>query len=443
MNRQFPTMYKRGSNNTILEWKAEVQNNNKQIDIFVSYGELSGNHTVRYTRGIEGKNTGKTNETTAWQQAVKDVESKIKRKRREGYKTLEDLGHDPKSIYHEMGVLPTEKQMDSHSTLKVFLDKYLPKDNTNLEGNIIPMKAQQYYRTKKNWTDPNGEVWDDRKYFYLLNPHVEKEKGAIITKFPTIIQPKINGVRAVAKKVNGEFKLFSKKGLEYNLPHITKFLDTFNFEFLNDMLGDQDLIFDGELYLHGRVLGDITSAVTKANIDTRDLTYIIFDIAVEGVAMIDRARALGQVRNEFEKVLKSPAQIIKSIKVGTDRQVQDYTDDFIHQGYEGSIQRSPEGLYQFDKRPQQMTKLKRIMDEEFTIIDVIPQEKDGTLGLFVCRTLDGNEVKVNPSGTEDFKRFVLFNKDQYIGKELTCWFYEYTEEGLPFHILRNLVRDYE
>ena len=83
------------------------------------------------------------------------------------------------------------------------------------------------------------------------------------------------------------------------------------------------------------------------------------------------------------------------------------------------------------------------MDEEFVITDIVRSEKDDSIGLFVCTTVDGKEFKVNPKGTTEYKRSILLNTSSFIGKELTCRFYEYTDDGVPFHIIDNIVRDYE
>ena len=57
--------------------------------------------------------------------------------------------------------------------------------------------------------------------------------------------------------------------------------------------------------------------------------------------------------------------------------------------------------------------------------------------------INGKEFKVTPRGNEAYKKQTLLNSSSFIGKQLTCVFYEYTEDGLPYHIIDNIVRDYE
>ena len=320
------------------------------------------------------------------------------------------------------------------------LNIILPTYNTDISGNEIPMKCQQYYRSKKDFVDKTGKKWDDRKYYYLLNPYADKRNDALIIHFPCYIQPKVNGVRAFIKLVNDKVKIFSKKGLEYNLPHISEWFNS-----RKDLFGDGDIIFDGELYIPGEHLQNISSAVRAMQLNTTLVKYYMFDIAIEDLSQKERFALLYSpiMKNTIQQDLNSPVVLVETRSVGEDKRVQELTDIFIKQGYEGSVCRSFDGLYQFGKRPQSIVKLKRTTSAEFPIIDVISQEVDQSLGLFVCSTLDGKEFRVTPKGNENYKKEVLLKASSFIGKQLTCVFYEYTEDGLPYHIIDNIVRDYE
>ena len=62
---------------------------------------------------------------------------------------------------------------------------------------------------------------------------------------------------------------------------------------------------------------------------------------------------------------------------------------------------------------------------------------------YVCITPTGDRFEVNPKLSDSDKRLLLINKTDVIGKKLQIMFYEYTDKRIPFHILNNLVRDYE
>ncbi len=427
-------LYKKDSKGEILIWAAEAVQSGNGVCIAITYGSFGGNLITNIRENIKGKNIGKANQTSPYTQAEADVESLYNKKAREGYKSLDSLKYD-----YEVNGFGTEQ-------ILLFLKANLKFDTRDLDGNVKPMKAQQYYRSKKNYTDDKGKLWDDRKYFFLLNPDAYKTSKDIIIKFPCLIQPKINGVRATISLDDlGNVQILSKEGLRYEISHIE---DIFNLNrdifYYKDKDGNEaQYVFDGELYIEGEKLQVISSAVKKFNIHTPRVIFIAFDLAIPDMTNIARIIKLKELLEFSTYTLSCPIQYITTHKVGNDGFVQKYTDEYIKQGYEGSIMRNPNGLYAFGKRPMDMVKLKRVIDEEFTIVDIVPQDKNPSLGLYVCVTKEGKEFKVTPRGDEDFKELLLLQKHLYLNKRLTCTFYEYTEDLIPFHVIDNLIRDYE
>ena len=360
MINEIDTLYKRGRGK-ILEWVIKIETINNKVNIFMAYGELNGEHTIKYQNNIKGKNIGKVNETTPYEQALIIANGKINTKQREGYKKLSELVEEYPTI---MYTHPKEKA----------LDLILPTYNTDISGNEIPMKCQQYYRSKKDFVDKTGKKWDDRKYYYLLNPYADKRNDALIINFPCYIQPKVNGVRAFVKLVNDKVKIFSKKGLEYNLPHIAEWFNS-----RKDLFGDGDIIYDGELYIPGEHLQNISSAVRAMQLNTTLVKYYMFDIAIEDLSQKERFGLLYSpiMKNTIQQDLNSPVVLVETRSVGDDKRVQELTDIFIKQGYEGSVCRSFDGIYQFGKRPQSIVKLKRTISNEFTITDGIVLDNSG------------------------------------------------------------------
>jgi hypothetical protein len=431
-------LYKKNLKGEIIEWSAKVVHNDNSIDIYKYHGMLQGTITTEIQSNIKGKNIGKTNETSPAEQAKLEVESYYRKKKRQGYKSLEDLNYNEGN-----GLEPVE-------ILSSFLKRELRYDNTDADGDKKPMLFQQYYRKKcdkgKNtWLAPDGKEYDDRKYYYLQNPYVEKEPNSIIIKFPCIIQPKLNGVRAtIYLNENNKVVIKSKEGVIYNIPHIEKeFEDNIECFTYSCSSGEYDIIFDGEIYIHGESLQTISSAVKAPNFDTPRLKFVVYDLAIPNISNLDRIKLFKHLLEFRTQNLNTPIDIVKSHIINDDETVQKMTDDYIKEGYEGSIMRDLKAHYAFGKRPMTGVKLKRCIDEEFKIIDIKRQDKNPNLGLFVCKTKKGEIFDVNPKGDEAFKEMILLLKSDYIGKKLTCVFYEYTDSGKPFHIIDNIVRDYE
>lgn len=415
------TLYARDSKGKILEWSVATEEVGLNVNIRISYGEFEGSKAIKWRSNIKGKNIGKANETSPIKQAESDCESLIKRQVDKGYMSLGMLGIEA-----------------FEGNLLALLETHLPKYRQDASGNIKPMKAQQYYRSKKNWTDPTGKVWTDRKYYYILNGHAIKEPNSVITKFPCMGQPKINGVRATIIEENGKHIIKSKEGLIYNLPHITRYLD--DRMLLNSR--DTPLVLDGELYIHGESLQSISSAVKAANLLTLYLKFVMFDVAIQDYTNLERWQQVKEIHNAIDG-LNCPFELIQTTKLTSDTHAQKFTDLCIKNGYEGIICRDMEAHYKFGSRPTTMTKLKRAISAEFKIINVLPQEIDSTKANFECITKNGERFAVDPKGTDEYKRSILNSPDEFIGKNLTITFYEYTDIGKPLHLLEAVVRDYE
>lgn len=442
MIHKFNTLYARNSAGKIVKWNIEVQNNNGQVDIKRSYGQYDGSQSLNWQRDIQGKNIGKENETNSWQQAIKECESRINRQKQKGYVTLEEARTQYNIVPIQKNTLGSLRLLvdDNRDSILIELDKLLPKYRTDLDGNVKPMKASQYYRSEKNWTDPDGKIWKDRKYYYLLNPYAPKEDKAVINKFPCMGQPKINGIRCTIRYTNNKPILKSKEGKVYNVAHIEDFL-TLNSDIFNLY---PNLVLDGELYIHGELLQDIRSAVVKPNLNTPRVKFILFDLAIENETNLSRWNFIKhKIKPILDQYLNCCIEVIRTVKITNDTSAQKLTDLFISQGYEGSIFRQEAAMYGFGSRKQSMTKLKRCISDEFKITDIVPQEKDNTKGNYRCITKEGLYFDVTPDGVDFFKRELLLNKHDYIGKNLTCDFYEWTKDNKPFHVLRSTVRDYE
>lgn len=413
-------LYKKDINSKILSWRAFYEYIDGCVNIVIQAGEFLGKKTEHKILDIKGKNIGKSNETSSIEQASKEIESLITAKMRKGYVSYPNLSDEADVVFEET------------------LQRELKYEQTDLDGNVAPMLCQQYYRSKKNWKDPSGELWDDRKYYYLKNYQAEKEAKAIIINFPCYNQPKVNGARCtVSLHEDKGVQLLSKLGLSYDIPHIKSFFEQRLHLFENGR------VFDGELYIPNEPLQVISSAIKSNNLDTSRLVYIIFDLAIKNVVYEVRKKELESLIDINNTIKPTSVYLIETTTVMNDLDVQALTDIHIKNGYEGSILRNPKGLYAFGKRPMDIVKLKRVIDDEFKIIDVVPQAKKPDLGLFVCVTSDGKQFEVNPKGNTLYKELVLRMKSNFIGKPLTCTFYEYTEDKIPFHIIDNIVRDYE
>jgi DNA ligase-1 len=406
--KTFETLYARNSNGKINQWKISAEDDGT---IIISEGIIGGAMTSSM-RQSKGKNIGKMNETTPYQQAYKDAQSRWENKKKKGYKDLESLGITP----------PVPADL---ATFESMIDAILPKNRTDANDLSKPMKAQPYF--------------DD--------------KGNVRIKFPCIGQPKLNGFRVIArletvKEGDGMFAqdvikptFRSKEGLRYTvLEHIEEEVERAITSIANMLQKPlEDIALDGEIYCHGMKLQDISSAVKKRNPNTNKLYFCVFDLAIDGFRQNQRLKAISvQPHSDYKYI-----RFLEGREIRDDAHAQKETNDWIKEGYEGGIFRDPKAVYQFGSRPKTMVKLKRTEDEDFRIVDIIGGENTPDVAVFVCVTKDNKPFKVNSQGTLEQRKEFLSNKRNYLGKLLQLKFYEYTNEKIPFHIKEVVVRDYE
>ena len=240
---------------------------------------------------------------------------------------------------------------------------------------------------------------------------------------------------------NGAPAFRSKKGLDYILPHIR--IPESVFRKVAEVLemSINDVLLDGELYIPGYKLQDITSAVRVHQLATPLVEFHLFDLAVPKMEQRDRTALLKDVTSnaQMERVV-----VVKTYKVLNHSQAVTLFKQFIAEGYEGLITRAMDGVYAFGHRVPYMTKLKQKESTEFRIIDIVDTDKNPGVAIFVCRNDVNDETfKVNPQGTLSQKMYWFDNKHLIIGKYATVEFYERTEDDIPLHATMVAIRDYE
>lgn len=412
------TLYQKNSLGKLQEWNIIVEGST----IIKTWGELGGKMIVRKNTIKTGKNIGKSNETTtegqARLEAIADIEKKVKR---EGYFSIGDLGFtlEPFTEFGE-NVYSNKKLDQFNRTLSEVL-KLLPKTGITEEGTALPMLAKNYY----------------------------KDNGQPSIKFPCLAQPKFNGVRATGRFMGESFVLKSRTNLVYNMPEVSTVMIHYR-EMMEQFCLQQevlieDLVFDGELYIHNTILADIVSAVKKPNLNTHRIQYWVYDLAIEDVKQVDRLKLLKDIlatMSFHSHIVKMAPTVITNNAENAELRI----DRFIEQGYEGAIFRNPNGFYKFGVRSGDMVKAKRRMSEEFEIIDVFDTDKQPGLAMFRCRNNINNcYFNVTPEGNHELRKKYLNERSKLLGKVLTVEFYERTDapDSLPFHAVGICVRNYE
>jgi DNA ligase-1 len=206
-------------------------------------------------------------------------------------------------------------------------------------------------------------------------------------------------------------------------------------------------ILDGELYSNTLDFQTITSIVRqgkKAHARASEIEYHIYDCFQETAQATFETRL--HILQEMSKVVGhgSPVVFVPTKEVHYEEQVTDELREHERLGFEGIMLRNKHGLYEQDRRSEHLQKVKSFMDAEFQIIG--GREGKGKfegMCIFRCRTPEGKEFDVMPTGDEALRRSYWDNLTLHLGQLLTVKFFEYTVDGIPRFPVGLGVRDYE
>ena len=386
------TLYKRNAKNDIIVWRI-----NELADgtLSISHGLYAHKPVVEFIKPTMKK--------------ANELQSRVKAKRKEGYKALEDLYDNA----------PTKLVGDNELT---YLQTYLPKYNTTDEGFVLPMLAK---------------TLEDNKPF---------DKFGILMG-----QWKINGLRCIigAEEVTNDlfkpihFTYTSREGTRWNLEWMDDILyDKLNYQLIEQMV-DEGICLDGELYLPGYTVNEINSFVKNPNTPQHKLLqYWCYDIAMEGISAKGRYQHLTTYTYWGVKGFSSHVDhlnnkeqflVLPTCTIGNIVDARLFRDEYINLGFEGLILRNPTAEYAFGKRNSSMFKYKKKFDGLFSIVDV-KEDKRGLPIFTLQNDINSEYFECTINLPQDKQRNLMAMGKLLVGKKGLV---EYRERSgvkeVPFH----------
>ena len=255
------------------------------------------------------------------------------------------------------------------------------------------------------------------------------------------IQPKLDGVRCLFTK-DGAYSRTGKKFM--NVKHIETALQPF---FDNS----PHIILDGELYNH-KLKDDfekIISLVRKQKPtdedreDAQNLVQLhVYDYIDGNYSDYEDRRWNLNISDIYGDAVKH----VESVLVLNLNEAKAAHGNFMSLGYEGSILRTPKGIYKHG-RSYDLMKFKDFSDTEATIVDYVSGKgkRTGTLGKFIMLDDKGVKFGCPPGKGYSYKDLanMLENIDTFIGKRATFTYFQRTKAGSYRHPLFKAIRDYE
>lgn len=365
MKKTFPTLYAPSSTGKTKVWRIWAEEVKQGALIVTEYGYEDSDDLQRAAVTIrEGKNLGRSNETTPFEQACSEAEAKWQKKK----------------------------------------DKKYTEGSVKRTKILLPMLAQDF----------------------------KKREHAI--EWPAFVQPKLNGVRCLARRKGDEIEYVSRGGKAFEtLEHLTKPLLS--------MMRDGE-IFDGELFTRELTFQQIVSAVKRQKTENPDIAkvqYWVYDLVDPKAPFEMRTMLLGELVRPAKGIVFVPTQ-----RAAHKEGMLDLHQRFVADGFEGTIVRNRSGMYRCDFRSPDLQKYKDFIDEEFEIVGGKEGvgRAEGTI-TWTCVTEEGKSFDVRPTGTEEQRREWWKNLKKFVGKKLTVRYQNRSDDNIPIFPVGVQIRDYE
>jgi ATP-dependent DNA ligase len=393
MEKTYSTLYSQKATGKSIQWSIKVKEDKEYSTIITIYGQKDGKLIVNNRNVSLGKNIGKKNETTPFEQACSEALSKWKNKKeKSGY--MEIILDDPQP----------QQLSNSNNT-----NKKLTNDQ---KQTIYPMLAQTYDNRKKH------------------------------LKYPCYVQRKYDGIRCIAFMDGDKVKLMSRSGKEF--PH----LDHIKEDILKMNIGNTYL--DGELFTNQlefkKISGIIRKVKLKTDTDKENLlkieyhTYDCFNLDNLDKPFSERTT---EIQNLISNNNVSYIKQVETFKSDTEDDIMKYYSQFLAEDFEGIMIRNEYGKYKLKHRSNDLLKLKPFNDNEYKIVDYNAGtgREEGCV-IWECDNANGGTFKCRPKGTLEERAEIYKKADEYIGKMLTVRYQEILD-GSPRFGIGIDIRDYE
>lgn len=380
-----PTLYKQTSTGQIQKWDIGVRLIDDVPTIVTSFGHVGGAIQTTNDPVKAGKNPGKANATTAWEQAVKEATSKHTKKIKSDKYSLDATGGESAA-----------KRAISCMLAKDFIDKKQKKVQ-------IDWAAGVYIQPKLDGRRGMTHVYSDRIEQY------SRGNDAIHTMTHIIEQIRAEWQAALIKE--------------------------------HGLTTEVCIIPDGEFYTTKIDFESIGSALTTkgGNEHSKLMDYHVYDVLFPSEPDLKFSERYNKLINLVKET--NNIKFVETHLVHSEEEMLASVEKWIEKGYEGGMIRV-DGPYEPSGRSKNLLKVKFFDDSEFEIIGVKAGDrgKAQNHAMFVCKC-EAGEFDVTAHGTNADKERLLAAGDANIGKLLTVKHFGYTKYNLPRFPIAKAFRD--
>lgn len=304
-----------------------------------------------------------------------------------------------------------------------------PELQAEIEANaLITKKVREGYQ----------ESIADAQSISIIKPMLAKdyfkEKHKLAKYKKLVIQPKLDGVRCIIEIKDGKATAKSRQNVEFNnIPYILDELE----QKAKKHPSLNNLILDGELYVHGKSFQEITKLVkNKPGEDL--LEYHCYDVIDTNLPFSRRSGKIAAMMiYNFDHIIRVPTYNLDNKEELLLRTFSYLTS----QGYEGMIVRVPDSKYKVNARSSDLLKYKHFKDIALPIVDITPNDANPQHGT-IWIEYNGKRQKTGTKLSHEDREDLLKNKVNYIGKTAEIRYFEETDDGkLRFPVFMGIRID--
>ena len=362
------------------EWSVVVTDNGDHSLVVIEYGYVSGKMTTSTKKITSGKNIGKKNETTHFQQGILEAKSKWTKKTETGF-----------------------------------------SENANVTKNI----TENTNHIKEKDVTSESEVESESVIFPMLASDFQKFKNKI--KYPVYIQPKLDGYRMIFN--TGNKSCNSRQGKSFDAIKRTSL-----YQELCKI--NESIVIDGELYQHGGLFENL-GILRKKKLTESDyqkleqIEYHVYDY-VDITKTYEQRLAF--LTNFFNNHKFQHIRFVETRSVSSETELKDQHLTFVKNSYEGSIVRTGSGKYRCKARSQDLLKFKDFTDSEYQIVDFTSEQDTASnknLIVWICVNQNGDKFNVRPKGTREERHELWTRGSEFIGQQIQVKYFELTDNSIP------------
>ena len=413
MRTELPILYKKDTTNKIRQWSIIAEGNK----FWTEQGILDGKIVVNKPTITYPKNIGKSNETSAEEQASAEAKAKWEIKKSGEYFESIDAAQNEKKFFKPM---LADKFDDREKDLE-----YPVVTQPKLDGIrcIVQKTDEGIEACTRNGKkiDAIPHILDSLEEFFKKNPYAILD-GEL---YNHDLRDNFNKITSLVRKQkpvrtkNDTDTSFEKKEKEFK-----------------ERCEEAKSIIQYWIY-DTPVIASIsgTTELVKDMISTDD--NVIF---YQSDPFIERFNEI--IMWFYDKY--DCINVVPTFEAEDKEHLDDYYGKYLSDGFEGQMVRATESPYE-NKRSKNLLKRREFIHEEFEVINIEEGagNRTGTAKHLVCKNKDGKTFHSNIKGTFEYLEEILKNKKDYIGKLATIKFFQYTPDGVPRFPYAIGFRDYE